>query len=66
MIIYNLKRGKDFVLSDGYVLKNEILTTDPEPPYLYAFCSDTRFKEDIIPIIENVDLLYHESTFRMI
>ncbi|OCW74781.1 ribonuclease Z [Elizabethkingia anophelis] len=60
---HNLKRGKDFVLSDGYVLKNEILTTDPEPPVSYAFCSDTRFKEDIIPIIENVDVLYHESTF---
>lgn len=60
---HNLKRGKDFVLSDGYVLKNEVLTTDPEPPVSYAFCSDTRFKEDIIPIIENVDVLYHESTF---
>ncbi|HCD9235875.1 TPA: ribonuclease Z [Elizabethkingia anophelis] len=60
---HNLKRGKDFVLSDGYVLKNEVLTTDPELPVSYAFCSDTRFKEDIIPIIENVDVLYHESTF---
>lgn len=60
---HNLKRGKDFVLSDGYVLKNEVLTTDPEPPVSYAFCSDTRFREDIIPIIENVDVLYHESTF---
>lgn len=60
---HNLKRGKDFVLSDGYVLKNEVLTTDSEPPVSYAFCSDTRFKEDIIPIIENVDVLYHESTF---
>ncbi|HFK5562396.1 TPA: ribonuclease Z [Elizabethkingia anophelis] len=60
---HNLKRGKDFVLSDGYVLKNEVLTTDPEPPVSYAFCSDTRCKEDIIPIIENVDVLYHESTF---
>ncbi|MCT3896627.1 ribonuclease Z [Elizabethkingia anophelis] len=60
---HNLKRGKDFVLSDGYVLKNEVLTTDSELPVSYAFCSDTRFKEDIIPIIENVDVLYHESTF---
>ena len=29
----------------------------------YAFCSDTKYKEDIIPIIEKVDVLYHESTF---
>ena len=29
----------------------------------YAFCSDTVYNEDVIPIIENVDVLYHESTF---
>lgn len=59
----NLKNGKDFILSDGYVLKNEILTTEPAPSVSYAFCSDTRYKEDIIPIIQSVDVLYHEATF---
>lgn len=59
----NLKNGKDFELSDGYILKNEILTSDPSDSVSYAFCSDTRFKEDIIPIIQNVDVLYHEATF---
>lgn len=60
---HNLKLGKDFELSDGYILKNEILTTEPTKSVSYAFCSDTRYLEDIIPIIENVDVLYHESTF---
>ena len=60
---HNLKLGKDFVLSDGYVLKNEILTTAPSKSVSYAFCSDTRYWEDIISVIENVDMLYHESTF---
>ncbi len=60
---HNLKLGKDFVLSDGYVLKNEILTTDPSASVSYAFCSDTRYDERIIPIIKNVDVLYHEATF---
>lgn len=60
---HNIKAGKDFVLSDGYVLKNEILTTDPVPPVSYAFCSDTRYLETVIPIIKNVTVLYHESTF---
>lgn len=60
---HNLKKGKDFELSDGYILKNEILTTEPSAPVSYAFCSDTRFLESIIPIIEGVDVLYHESTF---
>ena len=60
---HNLKIGKDFILSDGYVLKNEILTTEPSKSVSYAFCSDTRYLETILPIIENVDVLYHESTF---
>jgi len=29
----------------------------------YAYCSDTVYNENIIPIIKNVDTLYHESTF---
>lgn len=60
---HNLKAGKDFVLSDGYVLKNEALTTTPAPSVSYAFCSDTRYLESVIPIIKNVTVLYHESTF---
>lgn len=60
---HNLKKGKDFVLKDGYILKNELLTNNPSPPLSYAFCSDTRYSEKIIPIIKGVDLLYHEATF---
>jgi ribonuclease Z len=60
---HNLKRGKNFVLSNGDVLKNEILTTSPEKPVSYAFVSDTRYLEKIIPIIKEVDVLYHEATF---
>jgi len=29
----------------------------------YAYCSDTMYSEKIVPIIEGVDTLYHESTF---
>lgn len=60
---HNLKLGKDFELKDGYLLKNEVLTTEPSKSVSYAFCSDTRYLESVIPIIENVDLLYHEATF---
>ncbi|MGZ5263291.1 MAG: ribonuclease Z [Kaistella sp.] len=60
---HNLKLGKDFILSDGYVLKNEVLTTDPTNSVSYAFCSDTRYLESILPIIDKVDVLYHEATF---
>lgn len=60
---HNIKKGKDFILSDGYILKNETLTKPAEPPVSYAFCSDTRYLESIIPIIKDVDVLYHEATF---
>lgn len=29
----------------------------------YAYCSDTQYSEKIVPIIEGVETLYHESTF---
>ncbi|CAM1346685.1 ribonuclease Z [Tenacibaculum crassostreae] len=60
---HNIKAGKDFVLSTGEVIPNNELTIDPPKPLSYAFCSDTAYKPTIVPIIENVDLLYHEATF---
>lgn len=59
----NLKNGKGFKLKNGKVIKNSILTTAPNKPLSYAFCSDTSYNETIIPIIKEVDLLYHETTF---
>ena len=58
-----LKQGADLKREDGTIIKNETVTLDPLPTYSYAFCSDTMYNEDIIPIIKNVDVLYHESTF---
>ncbi|SEG32855.1 ribonuclease Z [Flavobacterium urumqiense] len=58
-----IKNGKDIILEDGRVIENEKLTFDPVPAKNYAFCSDTAYDESIIPIIENTDVLYHESTF---
>ncbi|GAA0871012.1 ribonuclease Z [Gangjinia marincola] len=59
----NLKKGKDVVLDDGSIIANKELTLDPLPPRSYAFCSDTKYKPDIIPLIKGVTGLYHESTF---
>lgn len=58
-----IKNGKDMPLEDGRIIPNSILTFDPIQPKSYAFCSDTVYHEAILPIIENVDVLYHESTF---
>lgn len=59
----NIKNGKDITLEDGRVIENAQLTFDPKPPLRYAFCSDTRYSEAVIPLIKGVDVLYHESTF---
>ncbi len=59
----NLKKGKDYILPNGSVIPNEELTFPPIKPRAYAYCSDTTFYEKVIPYIEGVDLLYHESTF---
>ncbi|WP_322969155.1 ribonuclease Z [Faecalibacter sp. LW9] len=59
----NLKNGRDFVMEDGSIIENEDLTFDGPRPLSYAYCSDTRYKPDIVPLIKGVDLLYHESTF---
>lgn len=59
----NIKNGKDIILEDGRIVENHKLTFDPIPTLSYAFCSDTKYNEAIISIIENVDVLYHEATF---
>lgn len=58
-----LKQGFDVENKEGKLIKNEIVTSSPSKSKSYAFCSDTAYKEDIVPIIKNVDVLYHESTF---
>ena len=58
-----LKQGADVVNEDGELIKNETVTLDPRPTKSYAYCSDTKYSEDIIPIIKEADVLYHESTF---
>lgn len=58
-----IKNGKDIEMEDGTIIPNSELTFDPIPSKSYAFCSDTVYDEGILPIIENTDILYHESTF---
>jgi ribonuclease Z len=58
-----IKNGKDITLDDGSVIANAELTFDPIEPKSYAFCSDTIYDESIVPLIENCDVLYHETTF---
>lgn len=58
-----IKKGADCVLDDGRIIPNKQLTKAADKSRKYAFCSDTSYNENIVPIIKNADLLYHESTF---
>ena len=58
-----IKNGADFISPEGEVVPHSRLTRPADPPKRYAYCSDTAYYEKIIPIIEGVDLLYHEATF---
>lgn len=58
-----IKKGADITLENGDIISNNQLTMDGITPKSYAFCSDTVYKEDIIPQITGVTVLYHESTF---
>ena len=59
----NIKKGKDGIDESGNLVSNRKLTLDPPEPKSYAFCSDTVYNETIVPIIKDVCVLYHESTF---
>ncbi|TJY34030.1 ribonuclease Z [Pontimicrobium aquaticum] len=58
-----LKQGFDVINEEGELIKNDTVTKAGSAPKSYAFCSDTAYNESIVPIISNVDVLYHESTF---
>ena len=58
-----IKYGGNITLDNGTIIPNAELSFDPEPTKSYAFCSDTMYDESIIPLIQNVDVLYHETTF---
>jgi ribonuclease Z len=61
--IHKLKQGLDAIDNNGNIIKNNELTLDPIKQRSYAFCSDTKFFEELSNDIKDVNLLYHESTF---
>jgi len=59
-----IKEGADFIDEEGTVFLNKKITVGPRNPRSYAFVSDTKYTEKILPVIQGVDLLYHEATFK--
>ena len=62
-LIPKIKNGEDFITTTGEIIPNKRLLKAKVKPRKYAYCSDTCYDEQLIPFIEQVDLLYHEATF---
>ncbi|MDR2520531.1 MAG: ribonuclease Z [Bacteroidales bacterium OttesenSCG-928-I14] len=62
-LIKNTHKFNDFNLSNKKITQNVSKKTT-NFSRKYAYCSDTMYHEKIIPLITNVDLLYHEATFK--
>ncbi|MBN2669652.1 MAG: ribonuclease Z [Bacteroidales bacterium] len=61
--IVRIKSGEDFITESGEIIPNKELTFNPPKQRSYAYCSDTAYFPDIVPFIDEVDILYHEATF---
>ncbi len=58
-----IKRGIDYTDKTGKTYLASELTTDPDDPKSYAYCSDTLCDWSYLEQIKGVDTLYHEATF---
>ncbi len=63
MAIPFFRKGQNYVDVLGVEHFFEEYTFPAKFPKTYAFCSDTKYTETILPYLANVDLLYHEATF---
>ena len=61
--IQSIKEGADWTTPDGKVIPNNQLVFPAERGRSYAYCSDTCYQPQNIPLLRGVDVLYHEATF---
>lgn len=59
----SIKEGAGWTTPDGRVIPHEWLVSPAAPPRSYAYCSDTAYLPENVPLLEGVDLLFHEATF---
>jgi ribonuclease Z len=60
-----IKKGEDFIATDGTVIKNDEITIPHAEPLSYAYCSDTKYFKRLASFVKDVSVLYHEATFDM-
>ncbi len=58
-----LKWGEDYTNQSGELVRNEWVTEQAPKPKSYAYSADTLYDEELVPKVEGVDMLYHETTY---
>ena len=58
-----LQKGADYVTKKGTIITNEELTHATSAAKSYAYCADTVYDESIAHKVQDVDVLYHETTY---
>ena len=61
--ILSVKKGEDFITSNGEIIRNEDITISPTDPLSYAYCGDTKYFKRLASFVKGVTVLYHEATF---
>lgn len=61
---YNrIREGGDFTRPDGTVIPHDRLTKPSAKPRSYAYCCDTAFNPQMIPVISGTGTIYHDCTY---
>lgn len=59
----DIQQGADWQTPEGRRIPNEELTVPAAPPRSFAYITDTAYAPELVPLLSNVSLLYHEATF---
>jgi ribonuclease Z len=58
-----LEEGMDYSSREGTIIKNKDVTFEAPPGKTYVFCADTKYDENLLPHIQDADMIYHETTY---
>ncbi len=58
-----LSDGDDYERKDGTIVRNDWVTLPPLRARRYVYCADSIYDEDLIPHMQDADVVYHETTY---
>ncbi|RAJ83214.1 ribonuclease Z [Chitinophaga dinghuensis] len=58
-----LQEGADYLRKDGLLVKNDWVTIPPEKGKRYVYCADTIYDVNLLPYLQDADVIYHETTY---